>query len=131
MNTSPLPGFPCPSYAQCLNPTESQSGSYIWDMLLPSSALRIFMNRDTSTNISTLSHPELHMSVDEENGAQPLLEYNKETRLGRFPGSQSQGDTVLTSLPPRIWDVPQNQQLNMAEVNLKNNIFHDLSSATY
>ena len=56
----------------------------MWDMLLPSSALRILMNRDTGTNISTLSHPELHMSVDEENGAHPLLEYHKETSLGGF-----------------------------------------------
>ena len=71
--------------------------------------LKIFMNWDTETNAFTHTHLELHTSVQQENRAQPLLEHYKETKLGKFPGSQPKGHCVTMSLPSKSWDVPWNQ----------------------
>lgn len=49
------------------------------------------MNWDISTNRAPLSKPELYTYRDQENGAQHLLEFLAESRLGRFPGTQPQG----------------------------------------
>ena len=81
---------PCPPVLSTSQPNR-KSKWFMYGRHTLITFLRIFMNWNTGTNAFTYTHPKLHTLVQQENRTQTLLEHHKETRLGRFSGSQPWG----------------------------------------